>query len=148
LSIFLCFSSRKRTGTSRQAIRTDAETAALLAFFDSVQAKRGFVTEDLREKIMADKAQLTVPLSKMIAELSEKHEMPKKKLAELFGDFIDLTVKNLKKGNKVRITGLGIMQVRNRPARMGRNPATGEAIKIKASRKVAFRVAKEVKEAI
>lgn len=97
---------------------------------------------------MADKAQMTVPLSKMIAELAEKHEMSKKQLVELFNDFIDLTVKNLKKGNKVRITGLGIMQVRNRPARMGRNPATGEAIKIKASRKVAFRVAKEVKEAI
>ena len=97
---------------------------------------------------MADKAQMTVPLSKMIAELAEKHEMPRKQLVELFNDFIDLTVRNLKKGNKVRITGLGIMQVRNRPARMGRNPATGEAIKIKASRKVAFRVAKEVKESI
>jgi DNA-binding protein HU-beta len=97
---------------------------------------------------MAEKAQLTIPLSKMISELAEKHEMPKKKLAELFDDFIDLTVKNLKKGNKVRITGLGIMQVRNRPARMGRNPATGEQIKIKASRKVAFRVAKDLKEAV
>ena len=97
---------------------------------------------------MADKPQVTVPLSKMLAELAEKHEMPKKKMTELFSDFVDLTVKNLKKGNKVRINGLGIMQVRNRPARMGRNPATGEQIKIKASRKVAFRVAKEVKEAI
>jgi DNA-binding protein HU-beta len=101
-----------------------------------------------KEGNMVDKPQMTVPLSKMLSELAEKHEMPKKKLAELFDDFIDLTVKNLKKGNKVRITGLGIMQVRNRPARMGRNPATGEAIKIKASRKVAFRVSKDVKEAI
>ncbi|TMJ22261.1 MAG: HU family DNA-binding protein, partial [Alphaproteobacteria bacterium] len=50
--------------------------------------------------------------------------------------------------NKVRVTGLGIFQVRNRPARMGRNPATGEAIKIKASKMVAFRVAKDLKEAI
>ena len=49
---------------------------------------------------------------------------------------------------KVRITGLGILQVRARPARMGRNPATGEAIKIKASKKVAFRVAKDLKDAI
>ena len=63
-------------------------------------------------------------------------------------DFDCLVVKNRKKGNKVRITGLGILQVRNRPARMGRNPATGEAIKIKASKKVAFRVAKDLKEAI
>ena len=46
------------------------------------------------------------------------------------------------------ISGLGILQVRKRAARMGRNPATGEAIKIKASKKVAFRVAKDLKEAI
>jgi DNA-binding protein HU-beta len=59
-----------------------------------------------------------------------------------------LVVRHLKKGNKVRITGLGILQVKARPARMGRNPATGEAIKIKASKKVTFRVAKDLKEAI
>jgi DNA-binding protein HU-beta len=92
--------------------------------------------------------QMTVPLSKLIAELAQKHDMPKKAVAAIFDDFVDITVKNLKKGNKVRITGLGIMQVRKRAARMGRNPATGEAIKIKASKKVAFRVAKDLKEAI
>jgi DNA-binding protein HU-beta len=43
---------------------------------------------------------------------------------------------------------LGILTVRKRPARMGRNPATGEAIKIKASKKVAFRAAKELKESV
>ncbi len=90
----------------------------------------------------------TVPLSKLIAELAQKHDLPKKAMAGIFDDFVDLTVKNLKKGNKVRLTGLGIMQVRKRPARMGRNPATGEAIKIKASKKVAFRVAKDLKTAI
>ena len=72
----------------------------------------------------------------------------KKTAAAFFDSFVDLTVKNLKKGNKVRITGLGILAVRKRAARMGRNPATGEAIKIKASKKVAFRVAKDLKEAI
>jgi DNA-binding protein HU-beta len=91
---------------------------------------------------------VTIPLSKLAGELAEKHEMSKKAVNELLGAFIDLTVKNLKKGNKVRVTGLGIFQVRKRPARMGRNPATGEAIKIKASKKLAFRAAKEVKEAI
>jgi DNA-binding protein HU-beta len=70
----------------------------------------------------------TVPLSKIIAELAEKHDLSKKATAALFDDFVALTVKNLKKGNKVRITGLGILQVRKRAARMGRNPATGEAI--------------------
>jgi DNA-binding protein HU-beta len=97
---------------------------------------------------MADEKIITIPLSKMAGELAEKHEMSKKAVNELLGEFVDLTVRNLKKGNKVRVTGLGIFQVRKRPARMGRNPATGEAIKIKASKKLAFRAAKEVKEAI
>jgi len=91
---------------------------------------------------------VTIPLSKVAAELAEKHEMSKKATTEFLGAFVDLIVKHLKKGNKVRVTGLGILQVRKRPARMGRNPATGEAIKIKASKKVAFRAAKELKEAI
>ena len=97
---------------------------------------------------MADEKIVTVALSKLAAELAEKHEMSKKATTELLNAFVDLTVKNLKKGHKVRITGLGIFQVRKRPARMGRNPATGEQIKIKASKKLAFRAAKEVKEAI
>jgi DNA-binding protein HU-beta len=100
---------------------------------------------------MAEKAKATVatvPLSKIVAELAESHEIPRKQLSAIFDDFITTTVKHLKKGNKVRITGLGIMQVRKRPARLGRNPATGEQIKIKASKKVGFRVAKQVKEAI
>lgn len=97
---------------------------------------------------MADEKVLTVPLSKIGAELAEKHEMSKKAANEILGAFVDSVVKHLKKGNKVRVTGLGILQVRKRPARLGRNPATGEQIKIKASKKVAFRAAKELKEAV
>jgi nucleoid DNA-binding protein len=66
----------------------------------------------------------------------------------LLGDLVSLITKHLKKGERVRIAGLGILQVRKRAARMGRNPATGEAIQIKASKKVAFRAAKDLKMAI
>jgi DNA-binding protein HU-beta len=97
---------------------------------------------------MADDKIQTIALSKLAAELAEKHEMSKKAASEFLGAFVELTVKNLKKGHKVRVTGLGIFQVKKRPARMGRNPATGEQIKIKASKKLAFRAAKEVKDAI
>jgi DNA-binding protein HU-beta len=97
---------------------------------------------------MVEEKVLTVALSKIAAELAEKHEMSKKGMGELLGNFVELVVKNLKKGNKVRITGLGIFQVKKRPARLGRNPLTGEQIKIKASKKLAFRAAKEVKESI
>jgi DNA-binding protein HU-beta len=97
---------------------------------------------------MADEKVLTVALTKIAAELAETHEMSKKATAALLNDFVDTVVKNLKKGHKVRVTGLGIFQVKKRPARDGRNPLTGEKIKIKASKKLAFRAAKEVKEAI
>ena len=80
--------------------------------------------------------------------LAEKHELPKKQANEVLADLVAMMTTHLKKGAKVRIGGLGILQVRKREARMGRNPATGEAIKIKASKKVAFRAAKDLKEAI
>jgi DNA-binding protein HU-beta len=66
----------------------------------------------------------------------------------MLGDLVDLVTKHLKKGDRIRIGGLGILVVRKRAARMGRNPATGEPIQIKASKKVAFRAAKELKESV
>ena len=59
-----------------------------------------------------------------------------------------MITKHLKEGDRIRIVGLGTLQVRNRAARMGRNPATGEQIAIKASKKIAFRASKELKEAV
>lgn len=90
----------------------------------------------------------TVTLKHIAAKLAEDHEMSKKAAEGILGDMITLVVKHLKKGDRLRIGGLGILQVKKRAARMGRNPATGEQIKIKASKKVAFRASKELKEAI
>ncbi len=93
-------------------------------------------------------AQATVTLKHLAAELAESHEMQRKLCEGMLSDMVGMVTRHLKKGDKIRLTGLGILQVRKRAARMGRNPATGEAIKIKASKKVAFRVAKELKEAV
>ena len=78
-------------------------------------------------------------------QLSEVHELPKRQANEMLTQVI---AKSLKKGDKIRLSGLGILQVRKRAARTGRNPQTGEPIKIKASKKIAFRPAKELKEAV
>ncbi len=91
---------------------------------------------------------VTVTLKQVAAELAERHELSKKQSEAVLADLVALTTRHLKKGERLRLAGLGILQVRHRAARMGRNPATGEAIKIKASKKVAFRPAKELKEAI
>jgi DNA-binding protein HU-beta len=90
----------------------------------------------------------TLSLRQLAAQLAEKHEMPKKQANEMLDDLVAMITKSLKKGTRIRFNGLGILQVRKRAARMGRNPATGEAIKIKASKKVAFRAAKELKTSI
>jgi DNA-binding protein HU-beta len=97
---------------------------------------------------MAAAAQPTVSLKQLAATLAESHEMPKKQSEQYLNDLVALLTRHLKKGDRIRMAGLGILQVRKRPARMGRNPATGEQIQIKASKKVAFRPAKELKEAV
>jgi DNA-binding protein HU-beta len=84
----------------------------------------------------------------MAYALAEQHQLTKKQSQEMLEGLASLITKHLKKAVRVKIAGLGIFQVRKRAARMGRNPATGEAIKIKASKKVAFRTAKDLKTAI
>jgi len=90
----------------------------------------------------------TITLKHLAAALAEEHELSKKAAEAILTDMVGKIAKHLKKGERIRIVGLGILQVRKRAARMGRNPATGEPIQIKASKKVAFRAAKELKEAV
>ena len=90
----------------------------------------------------------SVTLKQISVELAKKHELSNKAAAAFLDDFVATVTKQLKKGSRIRLTGLGILSVRKRAARMGRNPATGEAIKIKASKKVSFRASKELKEAV
>jgi DNA-binding protein HU-beta len=94
------------------------------------------------------KASKPVTTKQLAYTLADQHQMTKKQGTEMLEDLVGLITKHLKKGERVKIAGLGILQVRKRAARMGRNPATGEAIKIKASKKVAFRATKELKMAI
>src|SRR4051812_35651976 len=89
-----------------------------------------------------------VSLKQMAAGLAESHDLPKRQVEAMLGEFVQSLAEHLTKGTKIRINGLGIFQVRSRAARLGRNPATGEQIEIKASKKIAFRPAKELKEAV
>jgi DNA-binding protein HU-beta len=99
---------------------------------------------------MAKKASspATITLKHLAAAIAEDQELSKKQAEAILTDMVDRITKHLKKGDRIRIVGLGILQVRKRAARMGRNPATGEPIEIKASKKVGFRAAKELKESV
>jgi DNA-binding protein HU-beta len=90
----------------------------------------------------------TVTLKQIASELAEKNGLSKKDANAVLEGFVASCAKNLKKGNRIRVPGLGILQVKKTKARMGRNPATGEAIKIPAKKKVAFRVAKDLKDSV
>src|SRR5918993_5046119 len=99
-------------------------------------------------KASAEKASPILTLRHIAERLSETHEVPKRQANEMLTQVVEMIARSLKKGEKIRLTGLGILQVRKRAARTGRNPQTGEPIQIKASKKIAFRPAKELKEAV
>jgi DNA-binding protein HU-beta len=90
----------------------------------------------------------TITTKHLAYALAEQHQLTKQQGLAMMEDLVGLIIIHLKNGERVKIAGLGVLQVRNRAARMGRNPMTGEQIQIKASKKVAFRASKELKTAI
>jgi DNA-binding protein HU-beta len=99
---------------------------------------------------MAKKAAtpVTITVKQLAAAIAEEQEISKKQAELILTDTVARIAKHLKKGDRIRIVGLGILQVRRRAARTGRNPGTGEPVHIKASKKVLFRAAKELRDAI
>ena len=91
---------------------------------------------------------VVVTLKHLAVEFGESHELSIKQAQAMLDDVVGLLVEHLKAGDKLRLSGLGILEVKSRPARTGRNPATGEAVQIAASKKIAFRPAKDLKESI
>ena len=106
------------------------------------------LSSEAKKLTVAAKPKPTVTLKHLAAASAEQHQMTKRASEAFLGDLVGMITKHLKKGERVRIAGLGILQVRKRAARTGRNPATGEAIQIKAGKKVAFRAAKDLKMAV
>ena len=120
---------------AKTAAKTPAKTAAKAPAAKAPAAK-------------AAVKQNTVSLKQIAASLAETYDLPKKTSEAMLNDMVEMIGKHLKKGDRIRLAGLGILVVRKRAARTGRNPSTGESIKIKASKKIAFRPAKELKERI
>jgi DNA-binding protein HU-beta len=140
------------------ASKTTAKSTAKAASKTAAKASKKTTAKAAAPKAPAKAAKKTVKAAassngiltlRNIAEtLSAMHELPKRQANEMLTQVVEIIAKSLKKGDKIRLTGLGILQVRKRAARMGRNPQTGEPVKIKASKKIAFRAAKDLKESI
>ena len=84
--------------------------------------------------------------SQIVASVSETAELSKKQTIAVIEALVGLAYKQAK--NSFTVPGLGKLVLVNRKARLGRNPATGETIKIAAKRVVKFRIAKAAKDAI
>ncbi len=86
--------------------------------------------------------------SQLVQRLAEATELNKKQADAVLQKLVDVTVGSVRKGDPVKIPGLGTFRKVQTKARMGRNPQTGEQIKIPARKKVRFSVAKTFKEAV
>jgi DNA-binding protein HU-beta len=84
--------------------------------------------------------------SQLVSKIADKASLTKKAAGEILEHLAEIAYKEAK--NTFTLPGLGKLVLVQRKARMGRNPATGEAIKIKAKKVVKFRVAKAAKDAI
>lgn len=86
--------------------------------------------------------------TQLVRHMAEKSELNNKQAAAFLDLLADTAIKETKKSGIFVVPGLGRLVKAHRKARLGRNPQTGEEIKIKAKTVVKFRVAKAVKDAI
>ena len=86
--------------------------------------------------------------TELVAVVAQKTGLTKKDAERVVNATVDTVVENLKKGEKVQLSGFGIFEVKTREARVGRNPRTKETIQIPASRQPIFKASKTLKDAV
>lgn len=86
--------------------------------------------------------------TELVAAAAEQTGMTKKDTEKALNAAFEVIASALSKGEKVQVSGFGIFEVKEREARMGRNPRTGEAMEIAASRTPTFKASKTLKDAL
>ena len=82
----------------------------------------------------------------LISKIAEKSDMPKKQVETVLNSFVETVLETLKEGDKVQLMGFGTFEVKERAARVGRKPSTGESIEIPAKKIPAFKPGKGFKD--
>lgn len=129
-----------RLGFSGDFCRSHEVDSASFAAWNAAVAGRA----RLKESQMAQSKKMTK--SSLVSHLAEENEMSRKQVIAFMDTLVDTAYRQAKNG--FTIPGIGKLVLVKRKARMGRNPATGESIKIPAKTVVKFRVAKQAKDAI
>ncbi|ACB83669.1 HU family DNA-binding protein [Natranaerobius thermophilus] len=86
--------------------------------------------------------------TELISKVAERSEMTKKDTEKVVNEVFDVISDQLAKEDKVQLIGFGTFEVRERAAREGRNPSTGEVIQIEATKVPAFKAGKALKEKV
>ncbi len=86
--------------------------------------------------------------SELVAAIAEKSELSKKDAEKALKAFTETVSEQLKKGEKIQLVGFGTFEVVKRAARTGKNPQTGKAIKIPASKAPKFKAGKALKDTV
>ncbi len=86
--------------------------------------------------------------TELVATMSEQTGLPKKNCDAVLSSFVETVTKELKKGEKIQLVGFGTFEVSKRAARKGKNPQTGEEIKIPAAKVPKFKPGKGLKDAV
>lgn len=86
--------------------------------------------------------------TEFISAIAEKAELSKKDAEKALKAFTDVVEEELKKGEKIQLVGFGTFEVSERAAREGRNPQTGETMKIEACKAPKFKAGKALKNAV
>ena len=86
--------------------------------------------------------------TELVAAMAEKTELSKKDAEKVLKAFTDVVAEELTKGEKIQLVGFGTFEVVDRPAREGRNPKTGETMKIAASKAPKFKAGKALKDVV
>ena len=86
--------------------------------------------------------------TELVAAMAEKTELSKKDAEKALKAFTDVVAEELKKGEKIQLVGFGTFEVAERPEREGRNPSTGKAMKIAASKSPKFKAGKALKDTV
>jgi len=89
-----------------------------------------------------------VTKSELLSSLAEQTGLKKTEVSSVMDSLVSTVYKTLKKEKKIKLEGLGVLQLKDRKARMARNPRTGETVKVPAKKVVKLRVTKDMKEAI
>jgi len=97
---------------------------------------------------MAKKEHKPLTKAQLMSHLAEKTELTKKDVQAVWDELLAVAYKEAKKEKGITLPGLGKLIVVRRKARMGRNPQTGEPIKIPARRALKFRLSKQAKDAV